>query len=86
MLFFRCPKTFNQTDRLHMLSLEIHKLLKASKLLDRCSHYVQQSASPCSILARWQLALSEYDLDVFHVLAKDITIADGLSRLEEDAP
>ena len=33
-------------------------------------------------LARWQLALSEYDLDVFHVPGKDITIADGLSRLE----
>ena len=33
-------------------------------------------------LARWQLALSEYDLDIFHVPGKDITIADGLSRLE----
>ena len=32
-------------------------------------------------LARWQLALSEYDLDIFHVPGKDITIADGLSRL-----
>ena len=32
-------------------------------------------------LARWQLALSEYDLDIFHVPGKDITVADGLSRL-----
>ena len=33
-------------------------------------------------IARWQLALSEYDLDVFHVRGKEITIADGLSRIE----
>lgn len=31
-------------------------------------------------IARWQLALSEYDLDIYHVPGKDIAIADGLSR------
>ena len=32
-------------------------------------------------LARWQLALFKYNLDVFHVPGKDIMIADGLLRL-----
>ena len=32
-------------------------------------------------LARWQLMLSEYDLDIFHVPGKDLAVADGLSRL-----
>ena len=29
-------------------------------------------------IARWQLALSEYDLDVYHVPGKDLAVADGL--------
>lgn len=33
-------------------------------------------------ISRWQLALSEYDLDVYHVPGKDLAIADGLSRIE----
>lgn len=32
-------------------------------------------------IARWQLALSEYNLDIYHVPGKDIVIADGLSRM-----
>ena len=33
-------------------------------------------------LVQWQLALSKYDLDIFHIPGKDIIIVDGLSRLE----
>ena len=32
-------------------------------------------------ISRWQLAISEYDLDVYHVPGKDIAVADGLSRI-----
>ena len=33
-------------------------------------------------ISRWQLALSEYDLDIYHVPGKDLAVADGLSRIE----
>ena len=29
------------------------------------------------------MALSEYDLDIYHVLGKDLAVADGLSRIEK---
>ena len=31
-------------------------------------------------IARWQLSLSEFDLEIFHVPGKSIALADGLSR------
>lgn len=33
-------------------------------------------------IARWQLSLSEYDLDIYHVPGRDLAVADGLSRLD----
>ena len=32
-------------------------------------------------LARWQLRLSEYNLDIHHIPGKDLAVADGLSRI-----
>lgn len=43
-----------------------------------------QSEDVIGRIARWQLALWEYDLDIYHVPGKDIAIADGLSRLMGD--
>lgn len=33
-------------------------------------------------ISRWQLALSEFDLDIHHLPGKELAIADGLSRIQ----
>lgn len=42
---------------------------------------VLKSEDATGRIVRWQLALSEYDLDIYHVPGKDIAVADGLSRI-----
>ena len=34
-------------------------------------------------ILRWQLALSEYDLDIYYVLGKNLAVANDLSRIEK---
>lgn len=41
-----------------------------------------QSKDATGRISRWQLALSEYDLNIYHVPGSEIAIADGLSRIE----
>ena len=42
---------------------------------------VLKSEDATGRISRWQLALSEYDLDTFHIPGKDLAVADGLLRM-----
>ena len=89
---FTPPQTRYQTTEREALAVvknlaEIRWLVQGSKLpiklytdhqaLLKCL----QSEDMTGRLARWQLALSEFNLDIVHVAGKDLAIADGLSRL-----